>query len=192
MPRTPIDYSKSIIYKICCKDPEIKDIYIGSTTNFTKRKSRHKQSCININTKVYNFIRNNGNWENWDMVMIEEYKDCESKIQLLKKERFYTDELKATLNMYNAISNVEEKRQKNREYNIKHKDRLKELKKKYNLENRNKVFIQRKAYREKHREQIQKKQKIKMNCICGCSFNKKSKSRHEKTKKHIQYLETQN
>ena len=28
-----VDYSKSVIYKLCCKDPTITDIYIGSTTN---------------------------------------------------------------------------------------------------------------------------------------------------------------
>jgi len=42
MPRTPIDYSKSIIYKICCNDINIIDIYIGSTTNFITRKAEHK------------------------------------------------------------------------------------------------------------------------------------------------------
>jgi hypothetical protein len=39
MPRLPIDYSKSIIYKIVCKDLDVKDCYVGSTTNFTNRKN---------------------------------------------------------------------------------------------------------------------------------------------------------
>jgi predicted GIY-YIG superfamily endonuclease len=47
MPKRIIDYSKTIIYKIVCKDTEIKDVYVGSTTQFTKRKASHKSACHN-------------------------------------------------------------------------------------------------------------------------------------------------
>ncbi len=30
------DYSKGVIYKIYCKDPNIDKVYIGSTTDFNK------------------------------------------------------------------------------------------------------------------------------------------------------------
>ena len=42
MPKTSFEYSKNIIYKICCKDITIKDIYVGQTTNITKRRYNHK------------------------------------------------------------------------------------------------------------------------------------------------------
>ena len=56
------DYSKTIVYKLCCKDPNIEDIYIGSTCNLRKRKNQHKNSCINeknsnYSNRVYIFIR---------------------------------------------------------------------------------------------------------------------------------------
>ena len=56
MPKTIIDYSKTIIYRIVCKDLTIKDCYIGHTTNFIKRKQAHKNVCNsdNINHKNYN------------------------------------------------------------------------------------------------------------------------------------------
>ena len=38
MPHKPTDYSKTIIYKIVCKNPEIKNTYVGSTTDFASRK----------------------------------------------------------------------------------------------------------------------------------------------------------
>ena len=41
MTKLPINYSKSVIYKIVCKNPEIEDFYIGSTTNLTQRKYTH-------------------------------------------------------------------------------------------------------------------------------------------------------
>ncbi len=71
MPRTPIDYSKTVIYKIVCNDLSITDCYVGSTTDFTKRKCKHKSLCLKSDMKLYSFIRNNGNWENWAMLEIE-------------------------------------------------------------------------------------------------------------------------
>ena len=58
------DYSKTIIYKLINYDfPEL--IYVGSTTNFTKRKQQHKWATLNNKNeqhhrKVYETIRKNG------------------------------------------------------------------------------------------------------------------------------------
>ena len=78
MPKTIIDYSKTIIYKIVCNDLNITDLYVGHTTQFTKRKCGHKSKCNNLNSKSYNLIiyktiRDNGGWENWSMIEIEKY-----------------------------------------------------------------------------------------------------------------------
>lgn len=91
MPRKPIDYSKAIIYKICCKNPdESPFVYVGSTTNFINRKYAHKKSCNNVKDKSYHFkvyqtIRENGGWTNWNMLMLEEYP-CEGSLHLRKRE----------------------------------------------------------------------------------------------------------
>ena len=52
MPKKEIDYSNTIIYKLCCKNPEIKDIYVGHTTDFRRRKCQHKTSCNDQNSKI--------------------------------------------------------------------------------------------------------------------------------------------
>jgi predicted GIY-YIG superfamily endonuclease len=50
MPRTPIDYSKTIIYKLIKnEDYDNTHIYIGSTTDFTRRKNEHKKICSKKN-----------------------------------------------------------------------------------------------------------------------------------------------
>jgi len=97
-----VNYSKGIVYKLCCRDVNITDIYIGSTTNFTRRKSCHKSDCNNekgsrFNLKVYQFIRTNGGWDNWTIVQIEEY-DCSNKRELGQYERFHFEQLKPSLN----------------------------------------------------------------------------------------------
>ena len=82
MPKKPIDYSKIVMYKIIHNDINIKECYIGSTTQFCTRKNTHKTTCTdptrkNHNLKVYKFIRDNGGWENWNMIEIEKYP-CKS------------------------------------------------------------------------------------------------------------------
>ena len=64
-------YDKSIIYKLKHnEDYDDNNIYIGSTSNFKNRKYQHKNKCSNEKSKEYNyyvyqFIRANGNWDNW-------------------------------------------------------------------------------------------------------------------------------
>jgi predicted GIY-YIG superfamily endonuclease len=92
------DYSKTSIYKICCNDANITDIYIGHTTNFNNRKKDHKKDCNNDKMKNYNFIRENGGWNNWNMIIIENYQ-CNNIKEATIREGFWIKELKATLNV---------------------------------------------------------------------------------------------
>lgn len=102
MPKTEIDYSNTIIYKITCKDTTIKDIYVGHTTNFVQRKHSHKQSSnngksANYTCKLYDVIRNNGGWENWKMEIINFFQ-CHDHYEARQKEQEYFISLHATLN----------------------------------------------------------------------------------------------
>ena len=102
MPKTEIDYSNTIIYKITCKDPGIKDVYVGHTTNFVQRKHAHKQSCINVKSsnhkcKLYTTIREHGGWQNWTMEIIN-FFNCNDHYEARIKEHEYFMLLNATLN----------------------------------------------------------------------------------------------
>ena len=102
MPRKPIDYSKTSFYKIVCKDLNIKDCYIGHTSDFTMRKYKHKSVCNNLNSKqyhhkLYQTIRDNGNWQNWDMFLIET-TPMANNFEARKREREILEQHNATLN----------------------------------------------------------------------------------------------
>jgi len=212
MPKKAIDYSKSCIYKICCRDPDITDIYIGSTTELTKRRYHHKSACINPNNRVkynrpvYQYIRENGGWDNWEVVKIENY-DCKCGEDLYKRERELFEILKPTLNKYRPNISAEElkelKKNCDKEYQQKNKVKIKEYKKGYYEKNKelrkicdkeyrknNKDKI--KEYREKNRESFRKKANEKITCECGSTINRGNLSTHRKTKKHIKLLEQQN
>ena len=78
-----VDYSKGFIYKLSCLDPNITEIYIGCSTDYKSRKQQHKKRCCNETNpkhhyKVYQFIRANGGWQNWRMVLLHDFP-CNSK-----------------------------------------------------------------------------------------------------------------
>ena len=102
MPKTDIDYSNTIIYKITCKSPDVNEVYVGHTTNFVQRKYAHKQSCINTKTtnhncKLYQVIRKHNGWDNWNMEIVN-FFNCKDSYEARQKEQEYFVLLKATLN----------------------------------------------------------------------------------------------
>lgn len=147
MPKNIINYDNTIIYKLCCNDPTITDIYIGHTTNFVKRKQAHKSSCNSPQNKKYHlykyeFIRNNGGWNNWSMIEIIKIK-CIDVYEACKIERQYIEELGATLNQYMPIV-----------YDIEKKEYAKEYYKEYNKINKDKLREYHKEYIEIHKDKI--------------------------------------
>ena len=99
MPLSSINWSNCVLYKIFCKDSSITDIYVGRTTNFILRKSQHKYQCKKKSKLyLYEFINNNGGWDNWNMEIIENYS-CTCSNEADNKEQYWINTLQATLNI---------------------------------------------------------------------------------------------
>lgn len=188
MPRS-IDYSKTIIYKLCCKDTNITDIYVGATTCMKARKSQHKNCCNKENTtgyncKVYKFIRDNGGFSNFDMIMVEKYP-CKDKLESDKRERYWLEELGATLN-----KNIPSRTGK--EYKKEYRQNNKKYWKEYRQNNTDKLTGYHKEYKKNNKEKIREYRKNPYTCItCNKTMTKGNKYKHEKTKKHLQNLNTE-
>ena len=78
MPKT--DYSKTIIYEIKCKDPQVKYYEIGATTNL--RILRHRFFKLKMEPKFPNLFKQitaNGGIDNWEVNDLESYDSCSSK-----------------------------------------------------------------------------------------------------------------
>ena len=151
-----VNYKNSSIYKLCCKDTDIKDIYVGSTTNFKRRKGDHKYNCNNEkslkhNIYVYQFIRENGGWTNWDMVEICNFS-CDNKRELHTEERRHLELLGATLNKLIPTRTL-------KEYYEDNKDKIIEKSKEYYEENKEIIAEKMKMYAEKNKEHIKNYQK---------------------------------
>jgi hypothetical protein len=175
------NYSKSIIYKLECKDPDVTEIYVGVTTNFYDRKRNHKSKCINKeewNTPVYCFMRLHGGWDNWNMLQIEEV-NARNKRHLNQIEAKYIRELKAELN-----SEIPQ----DIESGLDRKEWKKEYNKVYCAKNVEKNSERLKEYYAKNKEKIAGKNKVKVVCECGSEVRKDNLEKHKRTQKHQKWI----
>jgi hypothetical protein len=163
MAKLKTDYSKTIIYKLVHKnDFNNEKIYVGSTTDFARRKYFHSWNCSNEKSnhhhfKVYQIINANGGWSEWNMVQLQKYP-CSDKREAEAQEEYWRSLLNAGLNTNRPFRTLEEKI---------------EYEKQYRIENRTELY---------------KKQNEKSECECGGKFTKQNKLRHLNTKKHIAYI----
>jgi len=172
------------IYKLVCNDVSVNDFYIGSTSNIRNRKYKHKSDCNNQNkknymTKIYQTIRENGNWENWRMVILEEMEEGTTLLQSRMREEYYRLELQSTLNMVccgtgltreEYIKKYQETNKENRKEYMKeyikeyqqtekYKENKKEYMKEYSQTNKDKKKEYDKEYYQKNKDKILEKQK---------------------------------
>ena len=177
MPKVPVDYSKTCIYKLVhFDDLNDENIYIGHTINMVQRKHDHKCNCNNPNRKEHNykkyqFIRENGGWDNWQMILVEKYP-CNDVHEAKARERYWITELKANLNVDMPTRTAKEYREDNKEY-------IKEWFKNYD---------QNPERKQKRKE----KDCQKITCDCGKIISRHSLHRHRKSNKHQEWLKNNN
>ena len=144
-----VNYKNGLIYKLVCNDLDVKHCYIGSTTCLKERKRNHKTACNNQNGKEYNslkykIIRDNGGFENWEMVLIH-YYPCETKLELLKEERRIKEVYNDNMGVYIPSRTYNEYREENKYY-------IKELKKQWRYNNKDKIKDSNKQWNEKNKD----------------------------------------
>ena len=118
MPRKLIN--NYTFYKIVCLDNSVDLSYVGSTADFNKRKSDHKQNC-NVekrpahNYKVYKTIRENGGWSNFKIIEIAK-QDQLTLRQAEFIEEQYRKELNAEMNDRRCFRTEEERKEQCKEW----------------------------------------------------------------------------
>jgi hypothetical protein len=216
MPRKPINWANTIIYVIrSLADPTL--IYVGSTTDYIKRKNKHKSCCKSAQTKLYEMIRANGGWDSFSMVEHSKFP-CENKRHAEKEEERVRLELQANLNTIRAYrtpeQKVEQTKENGKKYYELHKVEIAEQQKKHYEENKLDILKYHKEYKELHKEEnkeyqkkyyeenkeykkecyelkkeeILEKHKEKITCECGCIVTKYGYNRHCLSQKHINLI----
>ena len=198
MPKTPMNYSKCCIYKIEHNDDESL-VYVGHTTNFDKRKTQHKYSCKNennkhYNLKVYQMIRENGDWDMFKMIEVEKYP-CADRREAERRENEVIKELRASMNTYKSFRTKNEITEYHTNYRELHKEKLQERDKKYYEQNKPKKQEYNKEYYESNKQKILHQMKesyetknVKVKCECGCEIVKSKLKQHQARKKHLEKM----
>lgn len=170
MPRKPTNYANTLIYKIVCKDLNIKDIYVGHTTSYKDRKREHKSRCNNLyQFPLYITINNNGGWNNWEMIEVEKFPCCDAN-EARCRERFWFEELNAKLNAKSPTLD---------------EDKLKKYRQTY-LQQYRKTLTDLQIINKLEYDKIWKSQKY--TCVCGAEILNGCKTKHFRTKKHTTFL----
>jgi hypothetical protein len=170
------------VYKIVCKDPTITEFYIGSTKNLNKRIISHKCNSNKKNYKVYNFIKENGGWDNWNIIVEQETPNYE-KYDREILEQSYIELLEPQLNTSYVIGENKVKHKKKtkqwRENNVEHikeyNEKMKEHYSKWRKDNREELLQKKRDYSNK---------KIKCD-NCGNLYSQDYIKKHMKSKKCI-------
>ena len=166
------------VYKIYCKDPEIKDSYYGSTSNYYQRWHSHKHSTKNYKNpkhmyKVYQKIRDTGGFENWDFAIIQ---DEMNKVDArnLEKECVLGNE-------FSLNSVVPARTQK--EWQLANPDKVKAQSKRTYKKNPGYWSAYYQTRKDEYLEKVE--------CECGVTTSRIHILKHRRTQKHLQYLANQ-
>ena len=192
------DYKNGKIYTIRCRDdPTL--IYVGSTIQkLSQRWAKHKSCSKNPNNKDYNINLYEHMRNNTEGFYIELYEDypCENVEQLCRREGQLIREI-STLNKNIAGRTKEEYKEENREnknkymkdYHYKHQEQRNEYCKSYFELNKDKLKEKNKEYRVINNDKIKEKKSQIIVCDCGCNMTHGNRTRHEKSKKHLDLME---
>ncbi len=185
------------IYKISNCDDD--DVYVGSTKRtITKRFQDHLYNVkceSRKHMKLYEKINLLG--QNKFKVELLETVQFEDKYELYAREQFYMDELKPSLNIRPApLKNLdnyqrhkEARLQWCKEYYQENRERVLERVHRYAENNKEKISERGKNYRATHKDEIKERRSKTFVCECGVESSYDHKSRHLRTKKHLQYME---
>ena len=194
--------SKSIgfVYSLNHKTRKDTPLYIGSTNCLKSRFDSHKYACNNnkqIKYKyyVYEFIRDYGGIENWEINKLAEVL-YEKKEELIKLERMFIDKhLTDNIKLLNKIL-PQRTRAEYQEYykplqhlaniqsRIRNRDKYNEKRKEHYHKNKERIIKQNKEYYYKNKEKVDKVRQEKITCICGDMITRKHRKAHLNTQKH--------
>ena len=166
------------VYKISCKDSNIKHYYFGSTSNFYMRMANHKHNVNNYKgTKhhfpLYKFMRESGGWSNWECEIIH---DNLAKDDARNLEKEYVLNNEYSLNQLIPARTNKEWRQANPE-------KIKIYSKK--------SYAKNPQYWQQYYQKRKDEYLEKIECECGTVVSKIHLIKHCRTISHNNYLESQ-
>ena len=159
-------------------------IYIGSTCQpLYKRFYQHKKNpCSSSQIMKY---------PDWYIELLENY-DCADKNELHRREG---ELIRTTMNCVNQQiagrtrdEHYVDNKQEIQQYYQDNKELIHEKHKQYYVDNKQEINEKNKQYYLDNKEQLKEKQNQKYNCFCSGKYTRCCKTKHFKSKKHIEFI----
>ena len=205
-----VNYELGKIYVL--RSHQTDDIYVGSTAQklLSTRLGGHKRNYNDWVNGKHNYISSYEilKYDDCYIELLEDYP-CENKHQLCKKEGEYIRKMDCINKHISGRTkkeyykdNKEQTLERVKQYYNNNREKISEYKKKHTQINREKISEYQKKWRKENKEHKSKTdseyyQKTKINrqqkneCICGCIISKGWLPEHKKSKKHIDYMNSQ-
>lgn len=191
-----VNYGNGKIYKIQRIGGNSK-IYVGSTTKqyLSQRMDTHRhhykeyQAGKRHLTTSFLLFDEYG-IENCEIVLLETV-NCNSKDELLMREKHFYQTIDCVNKNSPFRSNDEIKQYQdeyNKDYYISNKEKIKQNVKNYADNNKDKIKEKTRKYRETNKDKIKMHKGKIVECECGASFTHNHKSRHIRTKFHLEFI----
>jgi len=200
-------YNRGKIYKII--DNITGKVYFGSTIEPTlaKRLTKHIASFKLYKQGKGYYVTSYELFENgnYSIILVELYS-CESKDELLMRERFYIENNECVNKVKKVVLTIEEKEHYQQQYQQEHKKEISQHNQQYYQEHKEKISQHHQQYRQEHKEEalqyqleyyqnnkeeINKKQSQKITCECGREIRKGDMATHKKRKIHNDLISQQ-
>jgi hypothetical protein len=161
------NYQNGKIYKIVNTEGTL--TYIGSTCQtLAMRKAKHHNNFKRWKNDKNHFVTSfkvfDDDEEGCQIVLLENFP-CDSKIELEKRERHYIETMKCV-----------------------NKCRPTRSDKEYYKDNKEEILENTKRYREVNKDKINQNKKMKHKCVCGGKYTASHTTRHFKSLKHVNYI----
>lgn len=184
MHRKQVDCRNGKIYKIISNNPDIKEVYYGSTIQTLCGRMRGHRSTYKRwlagksgGGAVCDLFEKYG-VEQFHIELVELFP-CEVEAQLYTKENEYIRGNEC-VNKHSAISTPAELKQWQKKYDQEHKDH----RNKWEQDHKEHLLAYRKKYQQEHKEEFSQI----ITCECGCEITKGCLPRHLKSKKHLSLM----
>jgi hypothetical protein len=171
-------YENGKIYKLVNNEDD--KIYVGSTClPLSKRLYGHRADAKRRPDKASYKHLNEIGWDNVQIVLIEEFA-CENKMELLKRERHFFDQLKPELNRNRPFITAEEEAERKRDYC-----------KQYHNDHAEQLNLKKKEYSKDNKDALREKRMMKEECECGTMIAHGTIARHKKSKLHAELMQNE-
>jgi len=158
-------------------------LYVGSTTDFKKRRRAHKSDCKNGTSPIYMYIREQGGFELFEIVAVSVLQLADA-LELRMEEQLEMDKYTSILNMVNAYTSNEDRHEQQKVYKELNKATLTEKKKVYYQLNKATITEQNKVYKELNKDEIKATNKVYRQKN-NEKLKEKDKTRYQKNKAAI-------